>query len=262
MTDATVANRERSPRYPSLSLRSALERAAQLKAEHDRHTVRVDSAKDAWGYGSKSGGGRQALATLILYGILQDSGSGSDRKVQLTDTAWRYLVDERPDHRESVLKQLALTPKVMVELFNAWGTKPPGDAECRSQLRLERGFTETAAQELLAIYKDNIAFAKLADSDKVTSEPEAIEPQKEKRGAIDHRLSPPVERMKVMAQERELTTGLLSKDASFRLIVSGQIGVKEIERLIQKLELDKDILAEQAEDETPGETGKTTYKVI
>ena len=39
--------------------------------------------------------------------------------------------------------------------------------------------------------------------------------------------------------ERELTTGLLSKDASFRLIVSGQVGVKEIERPIRKLELDK-----------------------
>jgi hypothetical protein len=51
-----------------------------------------------------------------------------------------------------------------------------------------------------------------------------------------------------MEGERELTTGLLSKDASFRLIVSGQIGVKEIERLI-KLELDKEILAEQQDEE-------------
>jgi hypothetical protein len=34
------------------------------------------------------------------------------------------------------------------------------------------------------------------------------------------------------------TTGLLSKSASFRLIVSGAVGVKEIELLIRKLELD------------------------
>ncbi len=47
-----------------------------------------------------------------------------------------------------------------------------------------------------------------------------------------------------MAGERELTTGLLSKEANFRLIVSGPVGVKEIERLIAKLELDKEILAE------------------
>jgi len=32
--------------------------------------------------------------------------------------------------------------------------------------------------------------------------------------------------------------------------VSGRVGVKEIERLIEKLELDKDILADQENDET------------
>jgi hypothetical protein len=32
---------------------------------------------------------------------------------------------------------------------------------------------------------------------------------------------------------------------SFRLIVSGAVGVREIERLIKKLELDKEILADQ-----------------
>jgi len=48
----------------------------------------------------------------------------------------------------------------------------------------------------------------------------------------------------MMEGERELTTGMLSKSASFRLVVRGQVGVKEIELLIKKLELDKEILAE------------------
>ena len=47
-----------------------------------------------------------------------------------------------------------------------------------------------------------------------------------------------------MEGERELTTGLLAKDASFRLLVSGHVGVTEIDRLIRKLELDKEILAD------------------
>ena len=54
---------------------------------------------------------------------------------------------------------------------------------------------------------------------------------------------PPVSKAKILGGERELTTGILSKDANFRLIVSGPVGVKEIERLIAKLELDKEILA-------------------
>jgi hypothetical protein len=52
----------------------------------------------------------------------------------------------------------------------------------------------------------------------------------------------------LMDSERELTTGLLSREASFRLIVSGPVGVKEIERLIKKLELDKEILADEGEE--------------
>jgi hypothetical protein len=50
--------------------------------------------------------------------------------------------------------------------------------------------------------------------------------------------------IKTATGERELTTGLLSKSASFRLIVSGDAGVKEIDRLIAKLQLDKEILAD------------------
>ena len=53
-----------------------------------------------------------------------------------------------------------------------------------------------------------------------------------------------------MENERELTTGLLSKDARFRLIVSGSVGVKEVERLIKKLELDREILASPDADTT------------
>lgn len=53
-----------------------------------------------------------------------------------------------------------------------------------------------------------------------------------------------------MDGERELTTGLLSKGASFRLIVNGPVGVREIERLIRKLELDKEILADESEEAT------------
>jgi hypothetical protein len=42
--------------------------------------------------------------------------------------------------------------------------------------------------------------------------------------------------------------GQIRTDTSFRLIVTGNIGVKEIERLIKKLELDKEILADENKD--------------
>jgi hypothetical protein len=99
---------------------------------------------------------------------------------------------------------------------------------------------------LVSVYKDNIAFARLTGSDNIVPNPEASNKEKPKPlGGI----TPPKQDVKLMANERELTTGLLSKDANFRLIVSGPIGVKEIERLIRKLELDKEILAEQGDQD-------------
>jgi hypothetical protein len=59
-----------------------------------------------------------------------------------------------------------------------------------------------------------------------------------------------------MEGERELTTGLLSKEVSFRLIVSGAVGVKEIEMLIKKLELDKEILADDPDADIRTELGQ------
>jgi hypothetical protein len=50
-----------------------------------------------------------------------------------------------------------------------------------------------------------------------------------------------------------LTAGILSKRASFRLIVSGPIGVKEIEMLIKKLQIDKEILADEGSEEATDE---------
>lgn len=49
------------------------------------------------------------------------------------------------------------------------------------------------------------------------------------------------------AGERELSSGMLAAGASFRLLVKGRVGVREIERLIRKLELDRDILADEEE---------------
>ena len=248
---ALTAARERSPRYPSLTLSKALDRAAELNNEHGRHAVRVESAVEAWRYAPKSSGGRQTLATLLMYGILQDSGSGDDRKVQLTDLAWRYLTDERPEQRDAIVKQLAVTPKIMQELWGRWGHSPPGDSECRSQLKIEHHFTADAAAELLSIYKDNVAFAKLTKPATILEVKPELDAKQEDQKDDPPPPPPPAHNNKVivMAGERELTTGLLSKDANFRLIVSGKVGVKEIERLIAKLNLDKEILAEADDNE-------------
>ena len=127
----------------------------------------------------------------------------------------------------------------------------PADTVARSHLKAERGLNDQSARSLLTIYKENLAFADLKPDVMIPGTDEG-----ESEEARDDLLPPPPLKGKVrpMDGERVLTTGLLSKDASFRLIVSGNVGVKEIERLIKKLELDKEILAENDQsDESAGQ---------
>ena len=61
--------------------------------------------------------------------------------------------------------------------------------------------------------------------------------------------SPPQEtvreyQVEVYDGERELMSGLLSKETEFRLVVRGPVGVRELDILIRKLELDKEILSD------------------
>jgi hypothetical protein len=68
-------------------------------------------------------------------------------------------------------------------------------------------------------------------------------------GDDDNPPPPPPPRQKErqkMEGERTLLKGILSTEADFEVLVSGPVGVKEIDRLIQKLELDKEILAEKS----------------
>ena len=115
------------------------------------------------------------------------------------------------------------------------------------------GFSVAGARDFLKVYDATISYAGLTDSDKIDPKSGGgTEDEAEASGIVPNLIPPkppgmplsPQGKVNLMAGERELTTGLLAKEASFRLVVSGKIGVKEIERLIQKLEIDKEILAE------------------
>ena len=147
----------------------------------------------------------------------------------------------------------------MARFWPTWNADRPPNAVCLDDLVLKHKFNDKAAPIFLKVYDDTIAFAGLTTSDKITSvdedkegedEGDDIDPADGSRDDTPPRHPLWQKELKIMASERELTTGLLAKDASFRLIVTGKIGVKEIERLIKKLELDKEILAESDEPET------------
>jgi hypothetical protein len=247
-------------RFPFIKLESALARAKQLFGAAAEHPVTVPDAFVTWKYSEKSSGGNQTVSALKMYGLLGDSGNNEQRRVFLTPKGLRYFRDEREEVLAELKREFALAPPLMRTLWNKWGVTPPADNIARSYLKIDLKMSDQNARSALGVYKENLDYAGLKAGDKVAE----ISVDPAAQGGVGSKGSrtppppppppppiPPRREVQVMAGERELTTGLLSKEATFRLIVSGPVGVKEIERLIAKLELDKEILAEQGEETEP-----------
>jgi hypothetical protein len=162
-------SKDRSPAYPFISLKTAIDRAKEFHKEETRAAAPVSVAVKHWGYGEKSSGGIQTIAALKSYGLLADTGSGAGRKVQLSDLGLRIVMDERtvsPD-RDILIKRAALMPKIHAKLWKQYGTSLPSEENLRYQLRVEMKFNDNAVGDFIREYRDTISFAKLSDSDTI-----------------------------------------------------------------------------------------------
>jgi len=253
--------RFRSPPYPYIPLRKAVERAAVLYHAAPRFPVDLADLADVWGYGRKSSGVPQTAAALLHFGLLSDQGSGSGRVFRLTDDALHIIQDTAPHSakRQRALKRAALAPRIHAELWERFGD--PHEVS-RAVLidyltadRSDRGdapFSPTAADDLLTEYRQTLAFAGLVGADDVVGDyADAGDHDAGLGGSEETRAFPARRAQSPHEDERVLTTGLLSPHASFRLMVSGPVGVREIELLIRKLELDKEILAGSSDGDEP-----------
>lgn len=253
------AKRDRSPNFPCIPLKAAAERLASLEKYFGRHPAPLGKVGLAWGMKEGSDQATQMLSALRYYGLVEYQGDPPSRQAVITDDGRTYLRAQQDSVRRQVLSQAALRPRMIRKFWDMWGPDRPPDPICVDELVLRNGFSDRGAPSFLKIYNSTIAFAGLAKPDKLAPEAEELsESGNGQMAEVDDPPLPPaiesippraIKGVTIVDGERELTTGLLSKDASFRLIVSGPVGVKEIERLIKKLELDKEILAEEPGDQ-------------
>lgn len=153
----------RSPSYPAIDLKTAIDRARTFYQHEKRSAASVLVASQHWGYSFSSSGGKQALAALISYGLMEDKGSGDQRHVNLTDLAFRILLDERPEssERDEALRRAALMPKIHAELFGRWPDGLPSNPNLRHYLLIEKKFNENAVDDFIRQLRATADFAKI-----------------------------------------------------------------------------------------------------
>jgi|GEM_PF-1414897 len=155
----------RSPAYPSMSVQKALEKVRALYEQEGEYSAPLSSAIGAWGYSAKSSGGRQALATLKYYGLIDVQGDGDSRKIKVSDVARRILLDQREDRteRDQLIRKVALNPVVHKEIYDQYPSGLASDASVRHFLVFDLGFNKEAAEELLAEFKETATYVGLFD---------------------------------------------------------------------------------------------------
>lgn len=258
----TEGQRDRSPSFPFIPLETAVERLVAFEEYHKRSPALPTRVGPAWGMKANSSQAQQTLAALKAFGFLEARPGADGRSIAVSDDGRTYLRAQQDAIKQDVLRQAALKPKQIGLYWKDWGADRPSDPACLDTLVLKGGFSQDGAEKFLRVYDATIAFTdKIApkqegqtgDENGLEDEADASPTQGRVTPPRD-RIPPPKGKVPLMEGERELTTGLLSRDASFRLIVTGKVGEKEIERLIRKLELDKEILAE-ATDEKEADNG-------
>jgi hypothetical protein len=168
MADAVNEERtkfERSPSFPFISLRKAVQRAQAFFDSHRKEPTRLTALASTWAYSPSSSGLLQTIAAMKQFGLLEDSGSGVDRKLQISDLARTILADLRPGAKEGAIAEAAQKPKIIAEYLPKWVPNRPSDAHCVSELVFDRGFAEIGAKAFLKVFDDTIAYARLGESD-------------------------------------------------------------------------------------------------
>ena len=166
---AVKATRDRSPAYPFISLKVAIDRIAALESKFGRHPAPMAHIGSAWDLKSKSSQALQTTAALKYFGLIEYQGDTEDRAVRLTEDARNFLRAQQESIKAQILKRVALKPRAISTYWTKWGADRPIDEVCLDELVLKGNYTQSAADTFLKVYDETIGFAKLGVGDKVVN---------------------------------------------------------------------------------------------
>ena len=160
---STKGRKGRSPSYPALALDVAVARAQQLYDAERRNAAPISGIQVLWGFKANTGPANLAVAALKKYGLITDSGSGTQRVAQLSQLGYEVLHNPDPEARQAAIRKAALNPPIHQAVWERYAQDGlPSDATLRYELVSNRAFTETGATEFISQFRKTVAYANLA----------------------------------------------------------------------------------------------------
>jgi biotin operon repressor len=172
--------KQRSPNYPAMSLRDAVEAVRQIYDKEKKTSVSGEVIAKDLGYSGLSGPSRVKIAALKKYGLVD----GDERKgLRVSDLSVRILYPSNADDQVSSLQEAALKPELFQTLYDSF--RDGSDEAMRSHLINRMDFAPMGARQVIASFRDTYAFAGLnqkAYTDFDTSDKSEAEDMREHTG--------------------------------------------------------------------------------
>jgi hypothetical protein len=151
-----MESRTRSPRYPQVGLREAIERIKLVYEKEHRHPTDKEVVAKDLNYTGLNGASLGMIASLKQYDLLENAGDG----LRVTDNAVA-IIELPPGEPERVeaIRRAAFAPKLFSELTEVYGDRLPSDENLRLYL-VKRGFNRKAAGVVIRAYRDTISLVK------------------------------------------------------------------------------------------------------
>lgn len=148
-----MEKRQRSPNYPAVSLKDAVEKLRTLVAEIGQSTTTRDVVAKAMGYSGLSGASATTISAMNKYGLLE--GRGDD--VRVTDRAMAIVRPLSDAERDAALRDAALEPPLFRELAEKFKGMNLNVELFRNYL-VRNGFNSNGAETAISAYKETIEF--------------------------------------------------------------------------------------------------------
>lgn len=248
----------RSPNYPSMHLGDSIEAVRKVYAEERRSKFPRTSLAAHLGYSSLNGRALSKIGAIRAYGLID----GREDTLSVSPTAIALLEAPKDSEDFKLALHEAFNAPPLFARIAAEHEETPSPQTLRWWLA-KQGYIADAADKALKVYLDSLEVVNSYVGEYDSPAPDAVKKQPNAMEAamsdfVSGKAQSPYpagqkiiddakrekESLAMGVQERVLTSGLLSKTANFRVIVSGPVGEKEIERLVRKLEMDKEILAD------------------
>lgn len=234
----------RSPSYPSMSLQKAIIAVSKIYEKYRTKPVERKIAAELIGFRVLSGPATKALAALASYGLVERSGKG---EIRVTERAKSILYPDKEADRAMYVQDAASGPTLFRTLRERYDDILPPIEGVESFLKRE-GFNESAVRRAAKAFIETFHYVNevsegLGLASEFSDAEESVTPSE--MDTQTHSMSLEIikpEATTLASGEVEWMRNPLSTETYVRLLVTGEMGPKEIANLIKLLEAQKSVL--------------------